>query len=154
MGRMSACAIQCQSSNKLIKIIAKRSMEFAGKNINYAKELPVTYHQSIFDQLNWLKKYHDTNKHTHQEGIILSFEYFCTYLLSVSDSTCSLLSVPTSKLISNLRCLGGSHTNLTELVALLVDCHHHLIYNTSLCPPHEHTAIPLGISPGCSLKLK
>ena len=48
------------------------------------------------------------------------------YLLPVADSAGTFLSVPTSELVSDLRCFHCSHTNLTELVALCVDRHHYL----------------------------
>ena len=49
-----------------------------------------------------------------------------SYLLPVADSTGTFLSVPTSELVSDLRCFHRSHTNLTEFVALCVDRHHYL----------------------------
>ena len=49
-----------------------------------------------------------------------------THLLSVPNAARSLLSVTTCKLVANLWSFHGSDTDLTELVALLVDRHHHL----------------------------
>lgn len=50
------------------------------------------------------------------------------YLLPVGDTTRSFLSVTTSKLISDLGGLYCPHTDLTELVTLLVQGYHHLKY--------------------------
>ena len=49
-----------------------------------------------------------------------------THLLPVANAARSLLSVTTRKLVTDLRCFHRSHTDLAELVALLVDSHHHL----------------------------
>ena len=50
----------------------------------------------------------------------------CTHLLSVPNSTRSLLTVTTGKLVTDLRRFHRPNTDLAELVTLLVDRHHHL----------------------------
>lgn len=68
-----------------------------------------------------------------------------THLLSVADSTSTLLSVTTSKLVANLGCLGSAHTNLTKLVAIIVDGQHYLVDDTILTASHEHAYISLTV---------
>lgn len=48
------------------------------------------------------------------------------YLLSITNAACSLLTMTTGKLVSNLWRFHCPYTDLTELVALLVDGHHYL----------------------------
>ena len=48
------------------------------------------------------------------------------HLLPVHDAACSLLTVATGKLVSNLRRLHRAHSDLAELVALVVNGQHHL----------------------------
>jgi len=49
-----------------------------------------------------------------------------THLLSVSNSACSLLTMTTGELVADLWGFHCSNTDLTELVTLLIDRHHHL----------------------------
>lgn len=75
------------------------------------------------------------------------------YLLPVGDTTGSFLSVATGELVSNLWRLDGPDTDLTELVALLVQRDHHLVNNARLTPPHEHARVTLGEPLGGTLQL-
>jgi len=51
---------------------------------------------------------------------------FTTYLLTVSYSTCSLLTVSTGKLVTYLRRLDSSNTYFTEFVSFLIYSDHDL----------------------------
>lgn len=101
------------------------------------------------------------------------------YLLSVLDATGPFLSMSAGKLVSNLgdadradlqemesaqlpACNSSSavqveglsaHPDLTELVALLVQRHHHLIHDSSLTGSQEGAAVPLGVAPVGALQL-
>ena len=65
------------------------------------------------------------------------------YLLSVSDSTRSFLSVSTGELVTDLRCLDRPDAHLGELVALLVEGQHDLVDHSVLGPPHERCHVTL-----------
>lgn len=68
------------------------------------------------------------------------------YLLPVSDTTGSLLSVSTSKLITDLWSLSGSHPDLTEPVSIIIDGQHNLVHYTVLTSSHEHTGVSLRVA--------
>ncbi len=76
-----------------------------------------------------------------------------TYLLPISNPTGSFLTVSTGEFVSNLRSFGCANSDFAELVALLIDGHHHLVYDTRLSSAHEHTGVSLRESLGCSFKL-
>lgn len=101
------------------------------------------------------------------------------YLLSVLDATGPFLSMSAGKLVPNLgdadradlqemesaqlpACNSSSavqveglsaHPDLTELVALLVQRHHHLIHDSSLTGSQEGATVPLGVAPVGALQL-
>lgn len=101
------------------------------------------------------------------------------HLLSVLDATGPFLSMSAGKLVSNLgdadradlqemesaqlpACISSSavqveglsaHPDLTELVALLVQRHHHLIHDSSLTGSQEGATVPLGVAPVGALQL-
>lgn len=62
-------------------------------------------------------------------------------LLPVSHSNGSLLTMPTSKLISYLGHPNTPDLNLSKLVALYIISDHDLIHNAILTPPQSHTTI-------------
>ena len=66
-----------------------------------------------------------------------------SHLGPVADATSSLLPVSTGELVPNLGRLHSAHSDLTELVALLVEGHHHLVNDARLRPPHAQTRISL-----------
>lgn len=68
------------------------------------------------------------------------------YLLSVSDTTGSFLTMTAGKLVSYLRYFSGADSDLTESVSIIVNGDHDLINNTVFTSSHEHTGISLAIS--------
>ena len=50
-------------------------------------------------------------------------------------------------------CVASSHPDLAELVALLVQSHHHLVHDAGLAGPQEGAAVSLGVAPVGALQL-
>lgn len=93
-----------------------------------------------------------TNCHTRWNGVGVDDDVRCEtlareqhVLLSVLDSTGSLLPVTRGKFVSNLRDAYRAHSDLAELVALRVESDHHLIYDSSFTVPEESAGVSLGI---------
>lgn len=75
-------------------------------------------------------------------------------LVSILNTTCSLLSMPRGKFITNLRDTHRSHTNLAELVALAVQRQHHLIDNTRFGITQKRRCVTFGIVFDLALQLR
>ena len=67
-------------------------------------------------------------------------------LRRVGDTAGTLLPVTRSKLVTDLRYAHGTHTDLRELVAVLVRTQHHLIDDTGLTGAQECGSVTLLIS--------
>lgn len=76
------------------------------------------------------------------------------HLLSVPDSTSSLLSMATGELVSDLWRFRGPDSDFAELVALLIDSDHHLVNDARLGSAHEHTGVSLRESPRRTFQLQ
>merc|ERR1719361_3101566 len=67
-------------------------------------------------------------------------------LLSVLNAEGSFLSVSTGELVSDLRDSHGSHTDLSELVTLHIECQHDLVHDSGLGVPEKGAGVSLGVS--------
>lgn len=74
-------------------------------------------------------------------------------LLSVLDTTRTLLSVSTGELVTDLRNSDGANSDLGELGPVNIERQHDLVHDTSLGVPQEGAGVSLGVSLCLALQL-
>ena len=136
---------------------SSRSQPFQGitlvSRFGGGAELPVACLRLKHDAFNMMQAFSMIATSTYQvQNLKIMFNV--TNLLSVLDTTSTLLTMSRSKLVSNLRDSNWTNTNLTELVALRVECQHHLVHYTCFTVAEECAGISFCKLFRCAFQLK